>query len=626
MKYFSKKQILESLGYLAKLNQFFGFTFLAAKRANLPVGSSIPISLDALNQRFLEDFYQLNPNSRWFFRVFRYNSKAQYWVRPNYAGKGLQKLNTTTFKGVFIHEKKAKSWGWDAGYIDTLASLLPSGNRVPAYHLAVWILRKNPWDETATRKDVINFFFANFNITPEESSELFTEQIISNLTEVDSFQSVPVPWKEIESEFEPPPDVEPEKSGILTYLEIDGVGPVTPLIYQPGRRLNIITGDNGLGKTFLLEVAWWTLTGKWAERAAYPNRFLGLQPKGKIKFSLSGPSTGNSLGKPQIINYSNKDNKWPEPRSRETISGLVVYARVDGSFAVWDPTGNAISPENDRILLFNREQVWDGKQGRIEGLIRDWTNWQGNPNRSPFDVFQQVLACMSPPEMGTLEPGEPVRLPFDPREIPTIKHSYGEVPVLYESAGIRRIITLAYLMVWAWNEHRVLARQLGRKVESRMVVMVDEIEAHLHPRWQRVILPALLKVSGILSSELEMQLMAASHSPLVLASAEPVFDTSTDKLFHLESSQSGSITFREAPFVRYGPADAWLTSNLFNLKEPRSSEGQDAISRAIALQQEPDPDVKQIQEVSNLLADLLPPEDKFWARWIFFAQRYGVKI
>ena len=97
--------------------------------------------------------------------------------------------------------------------------------------------------------------------------------------------------------------------------------------------------------------------------------------------------------------------------------------------------------------------------------------------------------------------------------------------------------------------------------------MVDEIEAHLHPRWQRIILPELLKVSGILSSELEMQLMVATHSPLALASAEPVCDATIDKLFQLEATQSGKVVFEESPFVRYGLVDSWLTSDLFDLQQ-----------------------------------------------------------
>lgn len=38
-----------------------------------------------------------------------------------------------------------------------------------------------------------------------------------------------------------------------------------------GERINIFTGDNGLGKTFLLDISWWLLTGTWTEYQAFPN-------------------------------------------------------------------------------------------------------------------------------------------------------------------------------------------------------------------------------------------------------------------------------------------------------------------------------------------------------------------
>ncbi len=37
-----------------------------------------------------------------------------------------------------------------------------------------------------------------------------------------------------------------------------------------GERLNVLTGDNGLGKSFVLDVAWWALTGTWVDRAVLP--------------------------------------------------------------------------------------------------------------------------------------------------------------------------------------------------------------------------------------------------------------------------------------------------------------------------------------------------------------------
>ncbi len=622
MKYFSKEQIFESLDHLAPLNQFYGLTFLAAKQACLPVAKMANLSLDALNKKFLQSYYTLDPRSKYFFRVFRFNNKNQFWLRPDYAGKGLQKMNTTSFKEAFIHERKSKSWGWSPRYVDFLSQKLQESQKVPAFDLAVWFFREYEWDDGIGRKDIIKKFFSEFNITGKERTKLFSSVIETELTEEEAFGTTLVTWQEIETQFSPPPDVGPEKGGILSYLEMEGIGPVSPLAFDPGRRLNIITGDNGLGKSFLLEVAWWALTGRWAGTAAYPNRAPRIAPKAEIKFLISNEISG----KTQTIKYKPSENVWPEPKERATISGLIVYARVDGSFAIWDPAGSSTSPDDEKVLIFNREEVWDGKPGRIEGLIRDWTKWQDKPIRYPFDVFKQILARLSPPEMGKLQPSEPVRLPPDPREIPTIKHSYGDVPILHESAGVRRIVTLAYLIVWTWNEHKIISDQLGRKIENRMVVIVDEIEAHLHPRWQRSILPAILDVAELLSSKLEMQFMIATHSPLVLASAEPVFNSLIDKLFHLDTKHGGKVTFSEMPFLKYGLADSWLRSKVFDLGQARSRDAEEAIKRAIALQHQDKPNSSEIAEVTHLLSEHLPSEDRFWPRWVFFAQDHGVEL
>ena len=73
---------------------------------------------------------------------------------------------------------------------------------------------------------------------------------------------------------------------------------------------------------------------------------------------------------------------------------------------------------------------------------------------SVFEMFKAVCAAI-PPDMMPLVPGDPVRLAGDAREIPTLRHAYDVVPFTNESAGVKRIVTVAYLLVWAWNEHKV---------------------------------------------------------------------------------------------------------------------------------------------------------------------------
>jgi predicted ATP-binding protein involved in virulence len=59
---------------------------------------------------------------------------------------------------------------------------------------------------------------------------------------------------------------------MLKELHLKSVGPSPQFDVEFADKLNIFTGDNGLGKSFLLDVAWWVLTGNWVEQPAYPQR------------------------------------------------------------------------------------------------------------------------------------------------------------------------------------------------------------------------------------------------------------------------------------------------------------------------------------------------------------------
>jgi recombinational DNA repair ATPase RecF len=54
---------------------------------------------------------------------------------------------------------------------------------------------------------------------------------------------------------------------MLEKLHLKNVGPAPELEMEFAPRLNIITGDNGLGKSFILDVAWFALTGNWLSQS-----------------------------------------------------------------------------------------------------------------------------------------------------------------------------------------------------------------------------------------------------------------------------------------------------------------------------------------------------------------------
>ena len=491
--------------------------------------------------------------------------------------------------------------------------------------MGVWLYKNQAFDDDFTRQDVIRSIIDDFDLRPEEIESLFSTEVESGISDGLAFSSRAIDWPAFLDSVSRPPDVPLERSGILTYLEAAGVGPIPNLRFDPKERLNLLTGDNGLGKTFLLDLAWWALTDDWAERPALPFQVSPSEPP-----SISYSVESRGITRPITATYSYGHAEWVTEESKPTLSGLVVYARLDGSFAIWDPANLSLGHSVGQGpgwpgLKFNRDDIWDGKGHIIEGLIRDWVRWQTRSPKS-FEVFTAVLDRVYPPDIGQLRIGDPIRIAKDSRDIPTLIHPYGTVPIVYESAGIRRILTLAYLLVWVLEEHQVHATQQGLYPEHQMVVLIDEIEAHLHPKWQRAILPALLQVSNSLHREMEIQWIVASHSPLILASAEESWDSESDQLFHLAMAEDGHVSFDAIEFFKRGTIDSWLSSELFEISQPGSTARENAIWQAIDLQSHTNPSQGAIIEATEQLKKHLSDEDPFWIRWIFFAQSFGVDL
>jgi hypothetical protein len=199
---------------------------------------------------------------------------------------------------------------------------------------------------------------------------------------------------------------------------------------------------------------------------------------------------------------------------------------------------------------------------------------------------------------------------------------YGETPLIHASAGVKRVVALAYILVWAWFEHIAFSKLVRREPQSRIVLIIDEIEAHLHPQWQRKIVRSMLDVLHILSGEVAPQLHLATHSPLVLASIEPFFDDNQDDLHHLRLAGT-EVILDEIPFIKRGRADLWLMSDVFGLEQARSVEAEQAIEDAEALQLEDNPSPSQIRQVNQRLVALLAQDDEFWPTWRYFAKTKG---
>ena len=409
---------------------------------------------------------------------------------------------------------------------------------------------------------------------------------------------------------------------MLEKLNLKYVGPAPEFNVDFAPRLNVFTGDNGLGKSFLLEVAWRALTQTWINAPASPQKIKGKEPE--ITYQISNYEL------PFTSKFKWQSREWSELKEKDKPeSGLIIYISIDQIFSVWDMA----RPFPPSKYHFTLKELWEGKDFIDEndnnktkvlcrGLIEDWVTWYKDRNDNDnFQLLSDVIAKLSPHKDNILiKPAKPTRVATgDAREIPTLELPYGTIPITQISAGIKRILSIAYFIVWSWLEHIQESDNSNQETTNQIILLIDEVELHLHPQWQRAILPAILEVVKSLKEEIDIQILATTHSPLVLASLEPDFDESQDQLFLLDLEEN-NVTLKDIPFAKFGDVSGWLNSPFFGLSRPRSRQAEIAINAAIAFIQEENMDQYPItlrtkEGIDQELKKLLDDDDEMLKMW-----------
>lgn len=204
-----------------------------------------------------------------------------------------------------------------------------------------------------------------------------------------------------------------------------------------------------------------------------------------------------------------------------------------------------------------------------------------------------------------------------------------KVPLSHLSTGYTYLLSLCmYLHYYLldtvrnhWNK-----KHLNQTLD--IVILIDEAEKHLHVRWQRVLLKNLmtliekdlwkeLKAQGLTSPSI--QIIATTHSPLIVLGAVEGFDTSKDKFYSFQSTTDKAVRLTEIkqPQFPYKVEHA-LVSEIFGLKSTRSADIEalehdlrskyDDLSVGITK--------KQLDDWQNLVKTL-PTEDPLSRAWAF---------
>ncbi|MFZ1343461.1 AAA family ATPase [Thiothrix eikelboomii] len=128
---------------------------------------------------------------------------------------------------------------------------------------------------------------------------------------------------------------------------------------------------------------------------------------------------------------------------------------------------------------------------------------------------------------------------FQHEELAMSHPDHGILPVSLLSDGVRAMISLTADLAWRCTK---LNPQFGRdaSVKSPGIVMIDEVDMHLHPQWQQRVIASLRRAFP------NIQLIVTTHSPQVLSTVH------RENIRLLGTNEAGQMTVSEPLADSYG--------------------------------------------------------------------------
>ena len=102
-------------------------------------------------------------------------------------------------------------------------------------------------------------------------------------------------------------------------------------------------------------------------------------------------------------------------------------------------------------------------------------------------------------------------------------------------------------------------------LEGEGIILIDEIDLHLHPLWQRMVIPGLIEVFP------NCQFLISTHSAHVITHVQP------ENLFLLEMTRAGLVGRR--PSESYGKSVERVLEDLMGLETTRPDDVKDALGQ-----------------------------------------------
>lgn len=388
------------------------------------------------------------------------------------------------------------------------------------------------------------------------------------------------------------------RQAVLEEVHLLNIGPFKQLRLQLGDKWNVFLGNNGSGKSTLLKAIALGLCGD-DEKAAFAGEQLlrADESKGEVVLVLGGVHYRTELVRTGSRVHVICRQVTPLLAGQSVVLGFPpLRGMATGAPRGPGQDGSPIPVVDDLLPMISGEP-----DRRLENL-RQWIvniEVRSNPTTGVSEAQAKQNAALRRRFFSLLNDFTPgIEVEFEDVNMQSwvvrVKTADGKVPIEQLSQGM--------MSVYAWvgtllqRMFEIYANSPDPTREAALV-LVDEVDAHLHPEWQQ-------QLVGLLKDRFPaLQVVATTHSPLVVAG----MNAGEVKIVIRESEDPSTISILPPPVEFSGMrADQILTSPLFGLLTTRSRGVRRDIDRYSVLLGNLSRTEAEEQEFQGLRAKLNP--------------------
>jgi putative AbiEii toxin of type IV toxin-antitoxin system/SIR2-like protein len=382
-----------------------------------------------------------------------------------------------------------------------------------------------------------------------------------------------------------PPDV-------VERLELTNIGLFPHLVLEFVTTWNVLLGDNAVGKSTVLRAIALVLSGESPETAFAPARLLRAgATTGTIALTVGGTTYTTRLTREREQVRAEADQVTPVRSGAWLAVGFPALRGVSTGNPRTSEQHVDRAPSSSDILPLLRDRVDERLDDLKAWIATHWLRSQDTMRRDASRHRQMLATFFS--LLTSLTDTIDFKLEFCGVEEQTgrllMATRDGEVGLDDLSQGLSAF--LGGIGVLLQRLYEVYPDDEEPEKRSALL-LIDELDVHLHPEWQSALLPTLRETFP------NLQLIATTHSPLIVVNTRP------GEVHHLRREGDAVVAERNEQRFEGWRADQVLTSAAFRLDTTIDRHTAARLEDYRQRQSDPDATDEQREETEQLGAEL----------------------